>query len=151
MTKIVRLTVEGRAALEQELQELIDQRPEVSERIAIARDYGDLKENEEYSAAKAEQARAENRVLEIRDILLNAKLIKKKSSDKVELGVTVVVEANGKESTYMIVGSLEADPTAGKISDVSPVGKILMGKKAGEEAEFETPRGKIVYKVKSIN
>ena len=151
MTKIVRLTVEGRTALEQELQELIEQRPEVSERIAIARDYGDLKENEEYSAAKAEQARAENRILEIRDILLNAKLIKRKSSDKVELGVTVVVEANGKESTYMITGSLEADPTAGKISDVSPVGKILMGKQAGEEAEFETPRGKIVYKVKSIN
>jgi len=150
MIKPVHITAEGKKELEEELEFLIKQRPEISERISTARDYGDLKENEEYSAAKAEQARAENRILEIRDILTTAKLIRAKKSDKVELGTTVVVSANGKESTYMIVGSLEADPMKGKISDVSPVGQILMGKKAGEEAIFKTPRGEIVYKVVSI-
>jgi len=150
MIKTVHITAEGKKELEEELDFLIKQRPEISERISTARDYGDLKENEEYSAAKAEQARAENRILEIRDILTTAKLIRAKKSDKVELGTTVVVSANGKESTYMIVGSLEADPMKGKISDVSPVGQILMGKKAGEEAAFKTPRGEIIYKVVSI-
>ena len=139
MKKTVNLTKDGKAELEKELEELIGQRPAIAERIATARAFGDLSENEEYSSARAEQKQVENRILEIEEILKSAKIIRNSTHDKVSMGATVSVSLNGKDFTYSVVGAVEADPLNGRISDVSPIGKALMGKKVGDE--FELPNG----------
>lgn len=150
MVKIVNLTAEGKKELEIELKELKAQRPELAEKIATARDFGDLKENEEYSAARAEQVRVENRIMEIEDTLRNVKIIKSKRGGKISLGSRVKVQAGKKTYEYTIVGPIEANPLEGRISDVSPIGKVLMGKKEGDTAELATPKGKTVYKVLEV-
>ena len=139
MKKTVSLTKDGKAELEKELKELVSQRPAIAERIAIARSFGDLSENEEYSAARAEQKQVENRILEIEEILKNAKLIRGGTRDKVAIGATVTIRLNGKKQTYSVVGPVEADPLNGKISDQSPIGKALLGLKADES--FTMPNG----------
>ena len=139
MKKITNLTKEGKAELEKELEELKAQRPAIAERIATARAFGDLSENEEYSSARSEQKTVENRILEIEDILKTAKIIRGGSHDKVVIGAKVTVSIAGKESVYSVVGPVEANPLEGKISDASPIGKALLGKKAGES--FELPNG----------
>lgn len=137
--KTVSLTKQGREDLEKELKELIARRPQIAERLQTARSFGDLSENQEYSDARAEQKTVENRIAELEDILKNAKLIRNASHDKVTMGATVTITLGGKKSTYSIVGPVEADPLNGKISDVSPIGKALMGKKVGDK--FELPNG----------
>lgn len=139
MKKSITLTKDGKAALEAELKELIDGRPAITEKIATARAFGDLSENEEYSSARAEQKLAESRILEIQDILKNAKILADVKHDSVTMGSTVVVEVKGKQFTYSIVSPVEADPLAGKISNASPVGKALFGHKPGEE--YTLPNG----------
>lgn len=139
MKKQVSITKTGRENLEKELQELISQRPAIAERIAIARSFGDLSENEEYSSARAEQKQVENRIIEIEEILKSAKLIRSASHDKVAMGATVTIKLNGTDQTYTIVGPVEADPLNGKISDKSPIGKALLGLKKGDE--FTMPNG----------
>lgn len=140
MKKVISLTKEGRIELEKELEDLIAQRPAIAERIATARAFGDLSENEEYSSARSEQKTVENRILEIEEILKNAKTIRNTSHDKVVMGATVTVEMGGKKQTYTIVGAVEANPLEGKISDVSPIGKAMFGKTVGEE--YTLPNGK---------
>ena len=142
--KSLSLTSEGKKELEKELAELKKQRPEITERIAIARDFGDLKENEEYSSARNEQKLAENRILEIEDILKNAKVIRGGKRTKVALGATVKLDMGGKEVEYSVVGTIEADPLAGKISDESPIGKQLIGRKVGEDFDFNGKKVKIL-------
>ena len=144
MIKKISITAEGRKELEQELERLISQRPAIAERIATARAFGDLSENEEYSAARGEQKVIEGRILEIQGILKNAKLIRAGKRDKVAIGATIVVESKGKKQTFFMVGAVEANPLEGKISDESPVGQALMGKKVGETATL--PSGQ-VYKI----
>ena len=139
MKKEITLTSEGKAALEAELKELIENRPIITEKIATARAFGDLSENEEYSAARGEQKLAESRILEIQDILKKAKILRNVKHDKVVLGSTVVVEVKKKQFTYSIVSPVEANPLEGKISNASPVGKALLGHKAGEE--YTLPNG----------
>ena len=153
IVKEYRLTKEGLAELEQELAELKAQRPVVAEKIKTAREFGDLAENDEYSNARDEQTRTEGRITEIEYILQNYELIKDdKRSDIVKLGNTVVmVNSDKKEVTYNIVGSIEADPTERKISDESPIGQALLGKKVGDKVEIELPAGKTVYKIKAIS
>lgn len=146
----VHLTPAGKLALEQELKELIAERPAIAEKIAIARGFGDLKENEEYSNARAEQKISETRILDIEEILKNAVIINTSSSDKVTLGCTVTVEAKGKKLDYTIVGPVEADPLNGKISNESPIGKLLIGAKVGEEKELITPKSTTTYKIIAI-
>lgn len=143
MKKTISLTKEGKANLETELAELIAGRPAIAEKIATARAFGDLSENEEYSSARAEQKQAENRIMEIEEILKNAKLIRTASHSTAALGATVVLELNGEEKEYAIVSPIEADPLNNKISDQSPIGKALLGKKAGEEFSFNGRSGKI--------
>lgn len=138
--KTISLTTQGKADLEQELAELIAQRPAIAERIATARAFGDLSENEEYSAARSEQKTVENRILEIQDILKNAAIIKSTTAaGTVGLGSVVKITLAGKETTYTLVGPVEADPLSGKISNESPIGKALLGRKSGEE--FTLPNG----------
>ena len=134
--KTISLTAEGKQNLEKELAELIAERPAIAERIATARAFGDLSENEEYSSARNEQKLAESRILEIQDILKSASIIKTGSKSKVVLGATVTIKMNSKEFTYTVVGPTEANPLEGKISNESPIGKALFGRKAGETAEF---------------
>lgn len=146
MKKVVNLTKAGKAELEQELANLIAQRPAIAERIATARAFGDLSENQEYTDARAEQKVVENRILEIQDTLKNAVLIKTRKSDKVNIGSTVNISMGGKDFTYSVVGPVEANPLEGKISHESPIGKELLGRKVGDEFAFS---GKQV-KIKSV-
>ena len=142
--KTISLTPEGKKELEKELDELIKNRPAITERIATARAFGDLSENEEYSSARNEQKIAEGRILEIQDILKNAKVIRGGKRNKVDLGATVVLKMSGREVTYTLVGPAEANPLEGKISNESPIGKALLGHKADEEFEFNGKKVKIV-------
>lgn len=144
MKKTVNLTKEGKAELEKELAELIAERPAIAERIATARAFGDLSENQEYTDARAEQKNVENRILEIQETLKNAVLIKARKSDKVAIGATVKINMGGKEFTYSVVGPVEANPLEGKISHESPIGKELLGRKAGEKFDFNGKKVEIL-------
>ncbi|MBR6811293.1 transcription elongation factor GreA [Candidatus Saccharibacteria bacterium] len=136
MPNVVKITAAGKKDLQEELKALKARRPEIAEKIALARSYGDLSENEDYSAARSEQNTVEGRIQEIEDILLHAKIIENKKTDKVALGSTVTLDVEGKSRSYILVGATEADPLNGKISDVSPIGKQLMGQKVGFEGEL---------------
>ena len=149
MKKAYQITDAGRKELEQELEELKSRRGEIAEKIAEARDYGDLSENAEYDSAREEQGLVETRIAEIEDILMNAEVIKARKSDKVQIGSTVELK-NGKTVTYTIVGPVEADPINGKISDESPLGIALMGKEVGDKVTITTPKGDTTYTVASI-
>ena len=142
--KSVSLTAEGKKELEKELDELIKNRPAIAERIATARAFGDLSENEEYSSARNEQKIAESRILEIQDILKNAKIIRGGKKDKVVLGATMILDMGGRKVEYTLVGPTEANPLEGKISNESPIGKAIFGHKAGEAVDFNGKKVKIV-------
>ena len=142
--KTISLTAEGKKELEKELDELIKGRPAISERIATARAFGDLSENEEYSSARNEQKIAESRILEIQEILKNAKVIRGGKRTKVDLGANVSLDLGGRKVEYTIVGPTEANPLEGKISNESPIGKVIFGHKAGETLDFNGKKVKIV-------
>lgn len=142
--KTISLTAEGKKELENELAELIKNRPAIAERIATARSFGDLSENEEYSSARNEQKVAEGRILEIQEILKSAKLIRSGKRTKVDLGAHVILSMGGRKVEYTIVGPTEANPLEAKISNESPIGKALLGRKAGESFDFNGKKVKIV-------
>ncbi len=150
MKKVYQITAQGQKDLEKELAELKQRRAEIAEKIAAARDYGDLSENAEYDAAREEQGIVETRVLEIEDILLNHEIIKPKSGGAVRVGSTVDLH-NGKKVTYTIVGPVEADPLEGKISNESPIGAALMGKKSGDKVVIDTPKGSTTYTIDAVH
>lgn len=154
--KQVILTSEGLEKLEKELEYLKTvKRQEVAAEIKVALGYGDLSENSEYDEAKNKQAQMEIRIVEIETMLKNAKVIDEAeiSTDTVSLGCTVTVYdvEFDEEIHYNIVGSTEADPSNGKISDESPVGSALLGKKVGDVVEVPAPAGSIELKVVEIN
>ncbi len=154
--KQVILTSEGLEKLEKELEYLKTvKRQEVAAEIKVALGYGDLSENSEYDEAKNKQAQMEIRIVEIEAMLKNAKVIDEAeiSTDTVSLGCTVTVYdvEFEEEIQYNIVGSTEADPSNGKISDESPVGTALLGKKVGDIVEVPAPAGSIELKVIEIN
>lgn len=142
--KEIHLTADGKKELEKELEELTAKRPEIAEKIATARAFGDLSENEEYSSARAEQKMTENRILEIQDILKNAKIIRASKKDKVALGANVKLDLGGRELEYTVVGATEANPLEGKISNESPIGKVIMGHKVGDNLDFNGRTVKIL-------
>ena len=154
--KQVILTSEGLEKLEKELEYLKTvKRQEVAAEIKVALGYGDLSENSEYDEAKNKQAQMEIRIVEIETMLKNAKVIDEAeiSTDTVSVGCTVTVfdVEFDEELEYNIVGSTEADPSNGKISDESPVGAALLGKKVGDVVEVPAPAGSIELKVIAIN
>jgi transcription elongation factor GreA len=153
MNKQFKLTKEGIAELEEEVAELISKRPEIAERIKTAREFGDLSENAEYSSARQEQERVESRISEIEHILQNVEVITKpKGEAKVQLGSKVVLkDESNKTKEFQVVGTVEADPINGKISDESPIGQALMNKKVAEEVEIKTPAETTTYKIVSIS
>jgi transcription elongation factor GreA len=151
MKKMYKLTPQGRAELEQELEELKSRRGEIAEKIKTARDFGDLSENEEYSAARDEQGRVESRISEIEEILLNSTVIKSAKHDgKIHVGNKVTLKGEKGQVVFTIVSSVEADPAEKKISDESPIGQALIGKQEGDKVEIQTPSGVVSYKVKTI-
>jgi len=152
MKKSFHLTAEGIAELQTEVAELIGQRGAIAERIKAAREFGDLAENAEYTSARQEQERVESRIGEIEHILLNVELIKKPKGDsKVQLGSKVSLKGNGKTKDFQVVGTVEADPLHGKISDESPIGQALLGKKVGDKVEIQTPAENHTYTVAAIS
>lgn len=153
--KVFPMTQAGKEKLEQELEHLKTVvRKEVVERIKIARSFGDLSENSEYDAAKDEQAFVEGRITTIENMIRNARIISEDelSKDAVSLGssVTFVELPEGDEETYTIVGSAEADPFEGKISNDSPIAKSLMGRKVGDQVTVQTPGGEMNVKIIEI-
>lgn len=149
------LTPEGKKQLEDRLVELKTiRRPEVAKKIGIAREFGDLSENAEYDAAKEEQGMIEAEIAELEVKLRNCEIINKKdlSTTKVSVGCTVKLydEFFDEEVEYQIIGSTESDPLKGLISNESPVGKALIGKKKGETVGVATPSGVVNYKILSI-
>jgi len=148
----IQFTVSGLAEIKAELEELKDKKlPAAIDRVARARDFGDLSENAEYHAAKEELSFLEGRVEELEDIVGKATVVQQNGSDAVDIGCQVTVEIKGKEHVYHIVGEWEADPINKKISHTSPLGKALVGKKKGDAVEFEAPAGKVIYKIKKIH
>jgi transcription elongation factor greA len=150
MNKKYQITDSGRKELEKELAELKSRRGEIAEKIAEARSFGDLSENAEYDAAREEQGLLETRVIEIEDILQHASIIKAADATVVGLGSAVELKNSDRTVTYTVVGPVEADPMEGKISDESPIGQALMGKKVGDEVTISTPKGEIVYTISSL-
>lgn len=150
MKKVYNITAEGKKELEKELETLKGRRGEIAEKIAEARDYGDLSENAEYDAAREEQGVVETRIAEIEEILQNAEIIAGGSKSKVGLGSVVELKSSKKTVEYTLVGPVEADPLNGKISNESPIGMALEGKKVGETATITTPKGETEYEIISI-
>lgn len=151
MKKQYQITTDGKKELEAELATLKSRRGEVAEKIANARDFGDLSENAEYDAAREEQGLLETRIAEIEEILNNADIIKSTRKKTIDLGSKVELKTDGKVVKYTIVGPVEADPLEGKISNESPIGMALYGKKVGDSATITTPRGSVTYKVSQIS
>ena len=152
MSDKVILTEEGKLQLEKRLEELkFVKRPEITERIKIARDFGDLSENAEYDAAKNEQARIEGEIVEIEAKLKVAEIIKAGKKDVVSVGMKVTVfdeDGDPQEVEYELVGTTEADINALRISNESPLGNALVGAKVGETVTVKAP--KCTYKVKIL-
>lgn len=155
MGKEIKLTKEGYEKLQLELEQLkTERRREVAEKIKVALSFGDLSENSEYDEAKNEQAMVEARITELEQMLKNASLIDETqlNSDIVNIGSKVRLKnmTEKAEVTYYVVGSTEADIDEGKISDESPLGKALLGHKAGQTVTFEAPCGTLKYKILDI-
>jgi transcription elongation factor GreA len=151
MNKKFSLTQTGVDELTKELEQLVAERGPVAEKIKTAREFGDLAENAEYQTARQDQEKLESRISEVEHILQNVEVIKKPKGDsKVQLGSTVKLK-NGDTRTFQVVGTVEADPLNGKISDESPIGQALLGKKLGEEVEIKTPAETTIYKIIEIS
>jgi transcription elongation factor GreA len=152
MSKKYLLTAEGLQKLQEELKELINKkRPDVIERIREAAAHGDLSENADYAQAREEQSFIEGRILEIEDIVKNAEIITTNGhGNTITVGSTVTVKTKGQEKKYTIVGSNEANPQEGKISNESLVGKALLGHKANEKFKIQTPAGDMEYEIVAI-
>ena len=153
MAEEVFLTKEGKEELEKKLKYLtLTKRAEITERIKTAREFGDLSENAEYDAAKNEQAMLEGEILEIEAKLKHAVIIKDNDKkDTVSLGSKVdFVTEDGEEYSYEIVGTTEADVENNSISNESPIGNALLGKKAGESAVVKAPAGNYTITVKKV-
>ncbi|HVE80699.1 MAG TPA: transcription elongation factor GreA [Candidatus Dormibacteraeota bacterium] len=146
------LTKEGVEKLKEELHDLThNQRQAVARELKEAKEYGDLSENASYDAAKDHQSFVEGRIAEIEHILKNAVIIETpKTNGAVGIGSTVHIEVEGGVQKFTIVGTHEANPEEGKISNESPIGQALLGKKKGDEIAVEVPSGTMTYKVKHI-
>jgi transcription elongation factor GreA len=150
--KMYRLTKAGVEELEVELRSLVQKRAFIADAIKSAREQGDLTENAEYQTAREEQERNEGRISDIENILQNVEVIKKpKGDNKVQLGSNVKLKNDGKTKEFQVVGTVEADPLSGKISDESPIGQALLGKKVGDQVELVTANDTTVFKVVEIS
>jgi transcription elongation factor GreA len=149
------LTAEAYKKLKEELEYLRKvKRKEIAQRVQEAKELGDLSENADYQKAKEDQAALESRIIELEEFLKRAVIIQPKKTDRVEIGSIIEVEnlsqSTSKKQVFTIVGSHEAQPLEGRISNESPLGKAFLGKKVGEIIDVETPKGKVQYKILKI-
>jgi transcription elongation factor GreA len=144
------LTPEGKEKLDAELKELISRRPGLARRIEAAKELGDLSENAEYHDAKDEQGLVESRIRELENMLRHSAVVAKKEGGTIGMGSQIIAMLNGKEKKYEIVGTNEAKPLEGKISNESPLGKAFLGHKIGDTVEVQTPTGKNAYEIKEV-
>lgn len=153
MKKQFYLTKEGVKDLETELKDLLAERGPIAERIKTAREFGDLSENAEYASARQEQEKVESRISEIENILQNVKVIQKpRAEGKVLLGSSVKLKSqSGIVKEFSVVGTVEADPLNGKISNESPIGQALLNQKVGDDIEIKTPADVTTYKIVEIS
>jgi len=154
MVNTIQMTQTGYDELAKELEELkTTKRSEIAEKIKIARGYGDLSENSEYDEAKSEQAKIEARISELEYQLDNVEIVDSVDKDAVSMGSKLKVKriSDGVELSFEIVGFAQSNPAEGKISDESPIGMALMGKKQGEKVTVEAPIGNLDYEILSIN
>lgn len=152
----IEITEEGFARLQDELNELIEtERPKIIAAVADARSHGDLRENSAYDAARQDQAMIEKRISDLEQTLRNAVVIKRESSSgnnaTVGLGSKVVVDMDGEEETFTIVGAAEARPSQGYISNASPIGKALDGRRKGDKVRAQTPGGSLDLMIVSVD
>jgi len=152
----IEITEEGYERLQKELKELMEvERPKIIEAVADARSHGDLRENSAYDAARQDQAMIEKRISDLEATLRNAVVVKRAKSNAsngtVGLGSKVVVNMDGEEETFTIVGAAEARPSQGFISNASPIGKALDGRRAGEKVRAETPGGTLELEILSVD
>ncbi len=146
-----RLSAEGLERLHAELEDLrVEQRPQVIKRVAAARALGDLRENADYEAARNEQSFLEGRIRTLEAMLVNAEVIVDEHTGEIRQGTTVELDHEGERITYRIVGSAEASPAEGRISDASPVGKALIGHRAGDEVDIHLPGRTLRYRVVEV-
>lgn len=151
--KTTYLTDDGYKKLKEEVEYLKNvRRIEIANRIKEAKELGDLSENAEYADAREEQSFTEGRIMEIEDTLKNAEVISslKSEPNRVDIGDVITVEKEGAKQEYTIVGSNEADPGEGRISNESPLGQAFLGKHKGDECEVKTPKGAVIYKIIDI-
>ncbi len=150
----VLLTKEGLQQLEAELEQLVNvRRGEIAERIRAARDFGDIAENAEYTEAKNEQSLVEGRIQTLEAMVRNAVVIEDEPREAgvVAVGASVTVSMEDGDETYTIVGAAEADPLKGRISNESPLGRALIGHRAGEEVEWTSPTGTSQVRIVSVS
>ena len=150
MKKQYQITAEGKKELELELEALKSRRGEVADKISEARDFGDLSENAEYDAAREEQGLLETRIADIEEIVGNADIIKASNKTTIGLGSSVELKTGSKKVSYTVVGPVEANPLEGRISNESPIGMALYGKKVDDKVTITTPKGDISYTIVSI-
>lgn len=149
--KKVRFTKEGYEKLEQEYQDLLNERPKAIEDLKKARELGDLSENGYYKAARSRLSFLDSRLQMIKLYLKTAVIVDSDNSELVDIGSVVTLSDGKSERTYNIVGDLEADPAAGKLSLLSPIGRAIAKRYAGSEIRIETPKGEMTYKIVSVN
>lgn len=152
MNTQIKLTKSGLEALKKELSELLDEkRPKLVDRLSNARSQGDLSENSDYQSAKEELEFLDGRIDELTEVVQTAVVADiSKNGNGIGVGTKITVKVNGKETVFDMVGEWEADPVNKKISDSSPLGLALIGKKVGDKAEVEAPAGKVVYEILAI-
>jgi transcription elongation factor GreA len=149
--KEILITQEGLDKLQQELHELTTiRRPEIVNRIKVAKELGDLNENAEYTSAKEEQSFVEGRIQEIEQVLKQAKVVAENHTGTIGIGTTVTFSVDGDKDSFELVGPTESDPEKGKISVDSPVGQALLGHKVKDKVKVETPDGSVVYEIISV-
>jgi transcription elongation factor GreA len=148
--KTIHVTKEGYEKLQKEYQELLTQRPDAVEHLKRSRELGDLKENGYYKASRAKLSFMDSRLFYLKNVLSKSKIVEVMSSEFVTIGCKVKVKGGKGEKDFTIVGELEADPMAGKLSEVSPFGRALLGKKVGENVNVSAPLGMMSYTIVDI-
>jgi transcription elongation factor GreA len=152
MSDKIPVTKEGLERLKSELDNLVKvRRPGIIKAIAAAREEGDLRENAGYDAARHDQAMNERRIVDIEDRIRRAVVIDPTKATSVQVGTNVTIDIDGEEETYTIVGAVEARPAEGKISNESPIGRALLGRKVGDVVDIRTPVTVLKARVVSIN
>ena len=152
MNNSMLITQSGLEQLKSELDTLVNiRRPQLVERLSLARSMGDLSENSDYQSAREELSFADGRAAELEELIKNAQVVAPSNNDKVDFGHTVAVKVDSTQAQFKIVGEWEANPSERKISHSSPLGQALMGKSVGDQVEVEAPAGKLVYTIVSIS